>query len=120
MYRYAPYFSLASRYFCADEFMEKYPGFPKDVVAKKIYFRLKDNHVIGEDVAHKIEITYEGEAGEILYNHLKRRATTKCIRTLCKVMIEVGVDGCSRMKSLGEIMSKDKDLDLPEKPIGSL
>ena len=120
MYRYAPYFSLAPGYFCADEFMEKYPGFPRDVVAEDIYFRLKAKHVISENVAHSMQLAYGRKAGEILYDHLKRRATAKCIRTLCKVMIDVGVDGCSRMKSLGEKMSEDKDLDLPEKPIGSL
>jgi hypothetical protein len=107
------------KYFDPDEFMEKYPGFPKEVAALAICTKLKNKNVIGDDVAYNMEHTYEKKAAGFLYEHLKCRATTKNIRILCKVMIDDGKQGYPRMKSLGEKMLEDKDLDLPEKPAGS-
>jgi hypothetical protein len=107
------------KYFDPDEFMEKYPGFPEEVAAQAICTKLQNKKVIGDDVAYEMEHTYEKKAAGFLYEHLKCRATTKNIRILCKVMIDDGKQGYPRMKSLGEKMLEDKDLDLPEKPAGS-
>ena len=103
--------SSAPKHFDSVQFMERYPSFPKEVAAKAIYMQLQNKDVIGEDVAHEIEKTYPGNAGQLLYAHLKSNATLEDIRTLCAVMVDVGKGGYKKMMFLGEKMLKDKDLN---------
>lgn len=99
------------KHFDSVQFMERYPSFPKEVAAKAIYMQLQNKNVIGEDVAYEIKQTYPGNAGQLLYAHLKSNATLEDIRTLCAVMVDVGKGGYKKMMLLGEKMLKDKDLN---------
>jgi V8-like Glu-specific endopeptidase len=99
------------KHFDSVQFMERYPSFPKEVAAKAIYMQLQNKNVIGEDVAYEIKQTYPGNAGQLLYAHLKSNATLEDIRTLCAVMVDVGKGGYKKMMFLGEKMLKDKDLN---------
>ena len=70
---------------------------------------LKRKEVISEDIVAKIKAADNGDAKEILFEHLHRNADVAAVREYCKMAI--AADGFPKMQKLGEMMQNELTLE---------